>query len=195
MFLGDPRKFYKHPDELDKMMSALLEDYAEWNKEFKIDDVGIDVGERYITPKWNKHGMMTLPVIDARTIHPDYSKGWERSMDQAFKIPGMLDMCINFIRPGKMLPVHHDGYVWGWIRQSFKDQSLTGYTVSFGVDIPEPEKQALVFDGRERVWGTGEFRAFNGENTVHYLKNEGDPDSENWRVTAVMEIEESFWDV
>jgi len=94
-----------------------------------------------------------------------------------------------------MLPQHHDGYVWQWIRESFNDHSLTGYTVSFGIDIPEPEKQALVFDNVERVWNTGEFRAFNGETTVHYMKNEGDPESDNWRVTGVMEIEESHWDV
>lgn len=193
MFLGDPRKYYNHPEQLDKMMSALLEDYSEWKVVNTIDEVGISADQRYRMQKWNKDGMMTLPVIDARKIHPHYSRGWDRSMKQAFEIPGMLDMCINFIRPGKMLPHHHDGYVWQWIRNSFNDQTLTGYTVSFGVDIPEPEKQALVFDGIKRVWNTGEFRAFNGEETVHYMLNEGDPS--NWRVTAVMEIEEKYWDV
>lgn len=195
MFLGDPRKYYKHPEQLDKMMAALLEDYSEWIDQYHIDEVGISADKRYVMQKWNKDGMMTLPVIDARQVHPDYAKGWHRSMKQAFAIPGMLDMCINFIRPGKMLPHHHDGYVWDWIRKSFGDPTLKGYTVSFGIDIPDPENQALVFQGVKRVWNTGEFRAFDGEDTVHYMQNDGDPDSEQWRVTAVMEIEESEWDV
>lgn len=192
MWLGDPVQ-YQHYPELQKMMYCLMNDYADWSKSFTIDEVGIDAQQRYMMPKWNKHGMMTLPVIDARKIHPEYSKGWESSMQQAFEIPGMLDMCINFIRPGKMLPKHHDGYVWDWIRNSFGDKSIEGYTISFGVDIPEPEKQALVFGDRTMVWHTGEFRGFCGEDTIHYMKNEGNPD--HWRVTAVMEIEGKYFNV
>lgn len=189
MWLGDPIQ-YKHYDQLQKLMECMLLDYADWKQKFDIDAKGVDASTRYVMPAENKRGFMALPVIDARKVQMPWAEGWERTTEQAFNCPGMIDMCINFIRPGKMLPVHHDGYVWSWISKSM-GRPMEGFTTSFGISIPEPEKQFLVFDGEKKVWKTGEFRSFNGVATQHYMQN----DSQEWRITGVMEIEKDYWNI
>jgi hypothetical protein len=193
MWLGDPIQ-YKDYGALQKLMQALLNDYAAWRNNFSIETDTVNADERYAMPEANKGGFKALPVIDGRKVQEKWSLGWNRSMKAAFQIEGMIDMCINFIRPGKMLPVHHDGYVWDWIRQSVGDPSISGYTVSFGIDIPDPENQALIFDGVKRVWKTGEFRAFNGHDIQHQLVNNA-TNPGHWRVTAVMEIEGKYFNI
>lgn len=195
MWLGDPIQ-YKHYDSLKSLMDNLISNYKDWraNKSFEDDTVNAD--ERYAMPAENRGGFKALPLIDARQINqqlPDL-KYWQSTLDAFYKIPGAIDLCINMIRPGKMLPVHHDGYVWDWIRQSMGDPTLEGYTVSFGVDIPDPENQSLLFDGIPRVWKTGEFRAFNGHDIQHSLRNNA-KDPNHWRVTAVMEIDKKYFNV
>lgn len=193
MWLGNPT-FYKHYDQLTIMMNALISDYSEWRK-LRSFEKAIDADERYAMPSDNKGGFKAIPLIDARRINDLEDKDlWKRSTTQFYNIPGAIDLCINMIRPGKMLPVHHDGYVWDWIRQSMGDPTLEGYTVSFGIDIPEPEKQALLFDGEKKIWKTGEFVAFNGHDIQHSLRNEA-TNPEHWRVTAVMEIDKKYFNL
>lgn len=191
MWLGDPIQ-YKHYTKLQDLMTAMMQDYLEWKEKYSVDKKCIDAGLRYKMPAENAGGFMALPVIDAREIKMPWAEGWDRTMTAAFDCPGMIDMCINFIRPGMMLPVHHDGYVWDWIRKSMNNPKLSGYTISFGISIPEPSKQALIFDEEKRIWGTGEFRAFNGHDIQHQLTNRS---KEHWRVTAVMEVEEKYFDI
>jgi hypothetical protein len=192
MWLGDPRQ-YQYYDQLELLQQCLLDDYADWKLKYNIDEIGIDAQSRYVMPAENALGFMALPMVDARTVQEQFAHGWERSLDQLFKCPGMIDMCINFIRPGKQLPVHDDSNVWAWISESMgqPDQPVEGYTVSFGIHIPEPEKQCLVFGGEEKIWGTGEFRAFNGIHTQHYMHNQGS----DWRITAVVEIDKQCWNL
>jgi hypothetical protein len=168
----------------------MLLDYAEWKQKYDIDNKCVDAASRYYMPPENANGFMALPIIDARTIQQPWAEGWERTTTQAFECPGMIDMCINFIRPGKMLPVHNDQHVWHWISQSM-GKKVEGFTTSFGIHIPDPENQCLVFDGETHVWKTGEFRSFNGEMTQHHMKNLGT----DWRITGVMEIEKQYWNV
>jgi hypothetical protein len=189
MWLGDPVQ-YKHYEQLQKLMECMILDYAEWKQKYDIDTQGVDAATRYYMPPENAKGFMALPIIDARIAQQPWSTGWERTIEQAFNCPGMIDMCINFIRPGKMLPVHNDQYVWDWISKSM-GKKMEGFTTSFGIHIPEPEKQCLVFDGEEKVWKTGEFRTFNGEFIQHYMKNLGN----DWRITGVMEIEKQYWNL
>ena len=189
MWLGDPRQ-YQYYDQLELLMQCMLADYADWRLNYKIDEVGIDAQSRYVMPEENIAGFMALPVIDARVIQDKYAAGWNRTTAQAFNCPGMIDMCINFIRPGKQLPVHDDSNVWAWISESLGHE-VDGYTVSFGIHIPEPDKQCLVFDGKEQIWGTGEFRAFNGRHVNHYMHNQ----SSDWRITGVMEIDKQYWNL
>jgi hypothetical protein len=187
MWLGDPVQ-YKHYDQLQKLMQCMLEDYAEWKLKYDIDSKCVDAATRYEMPPENANGFMALPIIDARKVQQPWADGWERTVAQAYECPGMIDMCINFIRPGKMLPVHHDGHVWSWIRGSM-GKHVEGFTTSFGIHIPDPTNQCLVFDGESKVWNTGEFRTFNGEFTQHYMKNLGS----DWRITGVMEIEKEHY--
>lgn len=189
MWLGDPRQ-YQHYDQLELLMQCMLDDYATWKVNYDIDNVGIDARIRYDMPKENARGFMALPLIDARTVQTRWARGWERTVDQLFKCPGMVDMSINFIRPGKQLPVHDDSNVWAYIEESMQ-RSVYGYTVSFGIHIPEPDKQCLIFGGEEKIWSTGEFRAFDGRHTEHYMHNRGS----DWRITAVVDIEKEFWDI
>lgn len=189
MWLGDPIQ-YKHYDQLQKLMECMLADYAEWKTKYDVDFKCIDASTRYVMPPENKNGFMALPVIDARKVQMPWAEGWERTTQQAFNCPGMIDMCINFIRPGKMLPVHHDGHVWSWIEKSM-GRPLEGFTTSFGIHIPDPENQSLVFDGEKKTWKTGEFRSFNGRTTQHYMQNL----SSDWRITGVMEIEKDYWNI
>ena len=187
MWLGNPT-FYKHYDQLTIMMNALISDYSEWRK-LRSFEKAIDADERYAMPSDNKGGFKAIPLIDARRINDLEDKDlWKRSTTQFYNIPGAIDLCINMIRPGKMLPVHHDGDVWKWLQQSMGDPNLKGYTLSFGIDIPEPEKQGLKFGGEMKFWKTGEFVAFDGHDIQHSTKNES-TNPEYWRVTAVMEID------
>lgn len=187
MWLGDPVQ-YKHYTQLEKLMSCMLDDYSEWKYKYDIEEDGVDAATRYYMPPENARGFMALPIIDARKVQMPWAQGWERTTSQAFNCPGMIDMCINFIRPGKMLPVHHDKHVWSWISSSM-GREVTGFTLSFGIDIPDPENQYLMFGEDKKVWNTGEFRAFNGADTLHYMNN----NSSNWRITGVMEIEKDYW--
>jgi hypothetical protein len=189
MWLGNPTN-YKHYHELSIMMMALMSDYAEWRRQRSFETNTVNADDRYSMPIENKGGFKALPLIDARKINEQLEDRyyWKRATTQFYHIPGAIDLCINMIRPGKMLPVHHDGYVWDWIRQSMGDPTLEGYTVSFGIDIPEPENQGLIFDGVEKIWKTGEFVAFNGHDIQHSLTNKSN-NPMHWRVTAVMEID------
>jgi hypothetical protein len=194
MWLGNPTS-YSNYSALSAMMIALMSDYAEWRSQRSFEDT-VNADDRYSMPINNRGGFKALPLIDARKINEQLEDRylWKRTTTQFYNIPGAIDLCVNMIRPGKMLPVHHDGYVWDWIRQSMGDPTLEGYTVSFGIDIPEPEKQALLFDNEKKIWKTGEFVAFNGHDIQHSLKNEA-TNPEHWRVTAVMEIDKKYFNL
>jgi len=194
MWLGDPIQ-YKHYARLQSFMEVLISDYKNWraNNSF---ETAVNADERYSMPVENKGGFKAIPLIDARKINthiPDLNY-WKKTTDYFYEIPGAIDLCINMIRPGKMLPIHHDGYVWDWIRESMGDPTLEGFTVSFGIDIPDPENQSLLFDEEKKVWKTGEFRAFNGYNIQHSLRNKA-KNPEHWRVTAVMEIDKRYFNI
>jgi hypothetical protein len=205
MWLGNPVQ-YKHYDELVKMSQCLVSDFQEWQKQHDLNTFGIEIEyllkhnrEKLAMPKINFvvpkiNGMLkSFPLIDRLHKEPwePWSFGWESSIEQARKCPGMEDLYINLLAPGIDLGDHDDDFLWTGLEHDSGKEHIEGFSVAFGINIPDPDKQYLIFDGVKYAYGTGEFVAFNGRHTTHGAVNQ----TPHWRVMCIMQISKEYWNV
>jgi hypothetical protein len=205
MWLGNPVQ-YKHYDELLKLRDCLLSDYAVWKTKHDIRKFGIEIKfllkhdfNRLEMDKLNFevpniNGMLqSFPLVSRLTKEPyePWSYGWESSIAQARKCPGMEDLYINILAPGIPLGNHDDDFLWTGLEYDSGKPHIDGFSISFGVNVPDPENQYLIFDGVKHLYGTGEFVAFNGRHTIHSAVNNTD----EIRINCVMQVAREYWNL
>ncbi len=194
MWLGNPVQ-YKHYDELVKLGECLRLDYADYKeKSGRVDGVvnvvnsskdntyGTDVSIDSLLPY---SGHTAIQAIHPSDTSYDLTHVWKRTVEQARKCPGTLSMHINYVKPWDKINLHNDEFIWQMIEERV-GRKVSGFFVSYALDIPEPEKQTLMFDGVRHAWKDGEFIAFNGRDTIHAVYNESD----QYRITAVLVLEQ-----
>lgn len=121
-------------------------------------------------------------------ISDRFKDNWKSTTDYIPQIPGLLQMMVNFIKPGGVLPYHDDRGGWERI-DTWTGDLQRGFTVSIGVDIPteDPAICGLEFEGERRGCRTGEWVIFEGRNFYHNCWNF----SNGWRIAAVVDIKAS----
>ena len=117
-----------------------------------------------------------------------FKDNWKSTAEYVPQIPGLLQMMVNFIKPGGILPVHDDRGGWQRIDR-WTGKMQRGFTVSIGVDIPssDPKLCGLEFDGESRGQVNGGWVIFEGRNCRHTAWNL----TKHWRVAAVVDIQAS----
>lgn len=117
-----------------------------------------------------------------------FKANWPLTTEYMDSIPGLLQMIVNFIKPGGVLPHHNDRGGWERI-DTWTGDIQRGFTVSIGVDIPtdDPVICGLEFEGESRGCRTGEWVIFEGRNFDHNCWNH----SNGWRIAGVVDIKAS----
>lgn len=119
-------------------------------------------------------------------LNERYKNNWKLASEYVTQIPGLLQMMVNFIKPGGILPVHHDRGGWERIDR-WTGERQRGFTVSIGIDIPssDPKLCGLDFDREKRGQENGSWLVFEGRNQIHTCWNL----TNQWRVAAVVDIQ------
>jgi hypothetical protein len=127
-------------------------------------------------------------------INERYKNHWKHSAEyvQQGNIPGLLQMMVNFIKPGGILPIHDDRGGWERIDR-WTGERQRGFTVSVGIDIPssDPRLCGLEFDKDKRGQENGGWLVFEGRNQKHTCWNL----TKQWRVAAVVDVQAKEFDL
>jgi len=190
----DPKKC-KQYQHLVELKDALILDYANWKQSHTPEKDSIKFIDRHLEVKSNigtvdprfdpwltqELGWWVIPLVDATTVRNDFSKDWPNTIKTAQEISGLLNMSINFLQPGCIIPDHSDDQ-WG---MSSKVVNM------IGIEIPSEDIEMIGFHagGERRYLQTGGIVGFNG-----YSVHGGWNFSEQWRVTAVVDIDDAYWD-
>ena len=138
---------------------------------------------REVMKKW-----WTVPCIRAG----EYTE-WARLMpnlsDAAYNLPGVVNFSLNCISPGGAVPEHSD---YSYDMRENLSKTKKAYVILVAVDIPSDDINECGFElnGEKYYLKTGEIRAFDG-SMPHSAWNNTD----KWRYTLNIDIEESYWDV
>jgi len=213
-------KKYRHYDKLEEIKKVHLEEFAEWKEKYWYED-RMQVTKYHhpeVYPEFNNiaddtdayHRPENIPdrpnpnenwYCDA--IHSTGQRGnawddWSRTAELTFALPGVCQHIVNFIRPKTHLRDHDD--FGGWKRNA-KDmgvKTLNGFSVSLGLHHIDDKKQMGIMMkhpfadlNQYKSWGTGEMIAFEGKTHFHHVYNHSD----EWRVTAIIDIEASHFDL
>jgi hypothetical protein len=211
-------KKYKHHQLLDELSVALQEDYKEWSQVYKPDRDGICVWRyEYADPTkvqlekdpdnllyevpsnqqeldyrdaWWAIGLFFTRQFLASNKFPGY---WLRAKTVLEKMPGLHQAVINFIVPNGIIPMHPDGGSWERICLDLERQ-VYGYTAVVCIDYPSEKVEEVGFrfagEKHGRGFKTGDVFAFEGRFHEHEVWNYTD----KWRVTCVIDIDESEWE-
>jgi hypothetical protein len=207
MWLGNPTQ-YKYYDELVKLSECLQQDYKEWLKTGQLGKIGYDWQQTYAyyqsvtnysikddvsKQPTDKFGVNSFPLHHRSMIVPpnDWTNIWKSSIEQAKNCPGIDYLYVNTLAPHSLTPEHTDDFLWKTIEFTSGEKITENISISFGIDIPEPEKQCLIFEGIERCYGTGEFVAFDGRHIPHSVDNKSD----HYRVTGMLQISGDHWNL
>ena len=210
-------KKYKHHTLLEELTVALQEDYKEWVAVYKPDHDGICVWRyEYADPNtvqlekdpdnllyelpdsqleidhkdsWWAIGLFFTREFIAANKFPGY---WLRSKLILEKMPGMHQAIVNFIVPHGLIPMHEDRGSWARIEQDL-NRKVSGYTAVVAIDYPSEDVREVGFrfvgEPQGRGFKTGDVFAFEGRVHAHEVWNFTD----KWRVTCVIDIDESEW--
>lgn len=211
---------YRHYDKLAEIVKVHMEEFEEWKTKYWYEDrmqvtkyhhpdvypelANIkDDTDAYHRPE----GIPDRPnpkenwYCDA--IHSVGQKGpawddWKRTAELTFALPGVTQHIVNFIRPHTKLRDHDD--FGGWQRNA-KDMGLNelnGYSLSLGLShINDKKKMGIMMKhpfadiNQYKSWGNGEIVAFEGKTHMHRVYN----DCDEWRVTCIIDIEQSHFDL
>ena len=211
-------KKYKHYDQLEKLIAVHQEEFAKWKELYWYED-RMQVTKYHhpdIYPEFANitddsdayHRPENIPdrpnpnenwycdaIHSVGNVGPKWDD-WKQSADITFNLPGCTQHIVNFIRPHTALRDHDD--FGGWVRNA-KDMGvdqLDGFTISLTLE-GESGKQGI------RMWNpfadilqtktcdVGSWICFEGKTHMHHVFN----DSDQWRVTAIIDIEASHFDL
>ena len=171
---------------LEQLRDTVIDEYHNtWKHKYTPEKDGIKFSDRY--GDGHDLGWWGCPLVDA-TKPTQYSEKWPRTLEAIKKIPGVLNVCVNFIQPGHIIPEHTDDYydmnenVVGKVR---------GYGTMIGINMPSNDPEVVGFQvaGVKKGWSKGEMAAFDG-----YQKHGGWNYSDDWRVTMIIDIKDEYWD-
>ena len=219
-------KKYKHYDLLQEVTKVHLEEYAEWKEKYWYEDrmqvtkyhhpevypelAKINVKIDFDNDTDAYHRPENIPdrpnpnenwYCDG--IHSAGNRGpawddWKRSAELSFKLPGVTQHIVNFIRPHTTLRDHDDFGGWERNATDLNMPTLNGFTMSLGLDtLPDKKDQGIMMwnpFADIQQWkgcGTGDWCCFEGKTHFHHVYNKSD----QWRVTCIIDIEESHFDL
>lgn len=178
---------------LEQLRDCLIEEYNTiWKQTHDAAKEGVDIHDRYnITDDDPEHlrnlVWFALPIITGAIEDEKWRKYWPKTMSVVDNIPGVLNMAINFVGPHNIIPEHKDDYF---------DMSAEivgekrGYGTMIGISMPSSDPAVVGFKVGEDIlgWPTGGIVSFDG-----YKPHSGWNNSDEWRVTAIIDIDERYW--
>lgn len=195
-------KLYSGYDQLFAAMPTVLEETQAWMEQKDIvantvNTFGVD----------NKDELTEIPVTQEEYKHMDdwrvlpmlYAREWNTRVfpktHQLFRsLPGLYQGLVNFVVPGGRIARHFDKGNWDKIEEHYGHR-VDGYSVvlnlSVGMKDREEKTVGMDMDGIKKYPLTGEIVAFDGRNSMHHMWN----DTNEWRVTAVLDIAKEYFDV
>jgi len=196
-------KLYKNYDQLEKAIPVILEEtrrFMETNPDIVANTVntfGVDnrdeLTEVPVTPEEYKH------MDDWRVLPMLYNKEWNRKVFPKSHaligaLPGLYQSLVNFVIPGGRIAKHFDKGNWDKIEEHYGHR-VDGYSVVLNLSVGMKERGektvGMDVDGIKKYPLTGEIVAFDGRNSIHNMWN----DTEEWRVTAVLDFDKEYFDV
>lgn len=175
----------QHYSKLVELKDTLITEYKQWKKNLEPTKDGIKFSERY--GEGAHLGWWGLPLIDATKINDEYAQHWPNTMKVLKEIPGVLNVCVNFIQPNTRIPDHTDDY---WDLSEEVVGKVRAYGTMIGISMPSTNPDVVGFhvEGEVKSWDTGEIVSFDG-----LKKHGGWNNSDEWRVTMILDIKEEYW--
>lgn len=194
-------KLYSGYDQLFAAMPTVLEETQAWMKQKDIvantvNTFGVD----------NRDELTEIPVTQEEYKHMDdwrvlpmlYAKEWNidvfpKTHRLFHTLPGLYQGLINFVVPGGRIASHFDKGNWDKIEEHYGHR-VDGYSVVLNLSIGMKDGEKTVgmdMEGIKKYPLTGDIVAFDGRSTMHSMWN----DTDEWRVTAVLDIAKEFFDV
>lgn len=194
-------KLYSGYDQLEKAMPIIVEETRQWmaNKDIVLNTVNTfgvnskdELTEIPVTHEEYKH------MDDWRVLPMLYAKEWNREVFPKSHallgtLPGLYQGLVNFVIPGGRIAKHFDKGNWDKIEEHYGHR-VDGYSVVLNLHVGMVKGEKTVgmdVDGIKKYPLTGDIVAFDGRNAIHDMWN----DTNEWRVTAVLDIAKEYFDV
>jgi len=187
-------KNFRHYDLLENLRDVVIEEYSSWKESHDHIKEGIDIHDRYNITEEDPEHLRNLvwygfPLITGRIVAEEYRNSWPKTLIAIEKIPGVINVAINFIGPQNIIPDHKDDYF---------DMSpeiageKKGWGTMIGISMPSPDVEVVGFhiEGEKKGWDTGDIVSFDG-----YKTHGGWNKSDEWRVTMIIDTEQEYWDI
>jgi len=177
----------QHYDLLLELKDAAIADYEYWQNHFETKQHAIKFSDRY--GEGENLGWWACPIMDATRLQEPQATKWPRCTEVIKRIPGVLNVCVNFIEPKSIIPEHSDDY---WDMSTEVIGEVRGYGTMIGISMPSADPKVVGFqvDGEIKGWDTGDLVSFDG-----YKKHSGWNHSDQWRVTMILDIREEYWNL
>jgi len=187
-------KKFKHYELLEQLRDAVILEYSTWKDNHDHVSEGINVKERYNITEEDPEHLRNLvwygfPLVTGRVVAEEYTSSWPKTLEAIKKIPGVINVAINFVGPHNIIPDHKDDY-FDMSTDIIGEKKGWGTMIGISMPSKDPEVVGFHIDGEKKGWETGDIVSFDG-----YKTHGGWNNSNEWRVTMIIDTEQEYWEL
>jgi len=177
---------FKYADMLEELREVVTTEYSEIKDTLDHEKLGLAVQERYGSTASDIY-WFGFPLIDVNSENIEYTQYWPKTTKFLKTIPGVINVCVNFVGPHTRLPDHVDVDI---LPEKIGNREAIGTIIGISMPSSDPDVIGFHVDGILKGWKTGDILSING-----YKNHGGWNKSDGWRITLLIDTDKVHWDL
>jgi hypothetical protein len=150
------------------------------------EKTGLSVQERYGTTAKDIY-WFGFPLFDVNSENTEYTQYWPKTTEFLKEIPGLINVCVNFVGPNSRIPDHADIDI---LPEKIGNRTAIGTIIGISMPSSDPSIVGFHVNNEIKGWNTGDIVSING-----YEIHGGWNKSNDWRVSLLIDTDKVNWDL